>query len=316
MPTVSVITPVYNIETSLLGRSLFSLMAQTLTDWECVCVNDGSAGSVAEDLDAFIRKDARFRVIHQPNHGVALARQRGMNAVRGDWIAWLDADDYVDVPFLVGLHAKALDAQADMVWSGFYEECGAVGTLKPEICEPIPDLVAERLLDGTLWGGLWNKLFRTDFVRRAGLDFRLYPFPVHEDLCFVIHALGCGARIAYCDTPTYHYCKRDGSILRQSKSAPTRAQFYAAVRVQETLERVSANLDIRDALDRRRQRLKYGWYTLSVAPDSLFYSTYPTVRDVDAIDVPWVHKVLYRLAVRGWRPIIRWAFYLIRRLRR
>lgn len=313
---VSVITPVYNVEACLLRRSLSSLSEQLLTDWESICVNDGSVGCVAEELDAFARKDVRIRVIHQPNRGVALARQRGLEAARGAWIAWLDADDYVETSFLAGLHANALGTQADMVWSGFYEECGAVGTLKPEICEPIPDIVAGRLLDGTLWGGLWNKLFRADFVRRAGLDFRLYPFPVHEDLCFVIHALGGGARIACCDTPTYHYCQRDGSILRPKNNVPTIAKFHMAVRVQETLEWVSANLDVREALGRRRQRLKYGWYTLSVVPDRLFYSTYPTVRDVDALDVSRVHKMFYRMTVRGLRPAVRWFFCVVRWLRR
>lgn len=313
---VSVITPVYNVEACLLRRSLSSLSEQLLTDWESVCVNDGSVGGGAEELDAFARKDVRIRVIHQPNRGVALARQRGLETARGDWIAWLDADDYVDASFLVELRAKALDSQADMVWSGFCEEYGEVQTVKMEACAPIPDIVAEGLLDGTLWGGLWNKLFRTDFVRRAGLDFRLYPFPVHEDLCFVIHALGCGARIAYCDTPTYHYCKRDGSILRPKNSVPTIAKFHMAVRVQETLERMSANLDVRAALGRRRQRLKYGWYTLSVVPDRLFYSTYPTVRDVDALEVSRVHRMFYRMAVRGLRPVVRWIFSVVRWLRR
>ena len=104
-PLVSVIIPAYNAE-AYLRRSVDSVLSQTLADFEIVLVDDGSTDGTAAICDAYARDDARVRVIHGQNGGVSAARNRGLAAARGDYIAWLDSDDYL----LPGALEKLMDA--------------------------------------------------------------------------------------------------------------------------------------------------------------------------------------------------------------
>lgn len=88
----SIIIPVYNAA-KYLRLCLNSVLAQTEQDWECICVDDGSTDGSATILDEYAAKDSRFRVIHKHNEGVAVARNVGLDAAKGEWITWLDADD-------------------------------------------------------------------------------------------------------------------------------------------------------------------------------------------------------------------------------
>ena len=89
---ISVVVPVYNAERSIRG-TLESLVGQTLSDWECICVDDGSTDGSGAVLDEYAARDPRIRVIHKPNGGEGSARNAGMDAATGDIIAFLDADD-------------------------------------------------------------------------------------------------------------------------------------------------------------------------------------------------------------------------------
>lgn len=88
----SIIIPVYNAA-KYLRQCLDSVLAQTVHDWECVCVDDGSADGSEAMLEEFASKDRRFKIIHKANEGVAVARNVGLDAAKGEWITWLDADD-------------------------------------------------------------------------------------------------------------------------------------------------------------------------------------------------------------------------------
>ncbi len=90
--TFSIIIPVYNAE-RFLRQCLDSVIAQTVQDWECICVDDGSVDGSGAILDEYAAKDSRFKIIHTTNEGVAVARNIGLDAAKGEWITWLDADD-------------------------------------------------------------------------------------------------------------------------------------------------------------------------------------------------------------------------------
>lgn len=91
-PFFSIIIPVYNVA-PYLRECLDSVRAQTFTDWETICVNDGSTDGSGEVLDEYVAKDKRFRVIHQGNSGVGAARNVALGVAKGEWICFLDADD-------------------------------------------------------------------------------------------------------------------------------------------------------------------------------------------------------------------------------
>ena len=88
----SILVPVYNTQDEV-SESLASVMAQTFGDFECVCVDDGSRDDSGLLLDAFARKDERFRIVHQANRGVGRARNRALSKALGDWFVFLDSDD-------------------------------------------------------------------------------------------------------------------------------------------------------------------------------------------------------------------------------
>lgn len=92
---ITVVVPVYNVA-ELIGRCLDSLIAQTETRWRCFCTDDGSLDGTAEALDAFTRRDARIRVIHQPNRGVAVARNRGLDRMATPYVTFVDPDDWIE----------------------------------------------------------------------------------------------------------------------------------------------------------------------------------------------------------------------------
>lgn len=91
-PSISIIVPVYKAE-AYLHRCVDSLLAQTFTYFEVLLIDDGSPDCIGEICDAYAKKDARVRVFHQPNGGVSVARQRGVENAKGEWITFVDAND-------------------------------------------------------------------------------------------------------------------------------------------------------------------------------------------------------------------------------
>lgn len=117
MPFFSIIIPVYNVA-PYLRECLDSVLAQAFTDWEAICVDDGSTDGSGTILDEYVAKDTRFRVIHQPNAGVSAARNKALDTVQGEWIAFLDADDLLREDFLARLLDAAKKSNADLAIGG------------------------------------------------------------------------------------------------------------------------------------------------------------------------------------------------------
>ena len=105
MTKVSIIVPVYNVE-KYLERCLDSLINQTLTNIEIVCINDGSTDNSGKILDDYAAKDNRIKVIHQNNAGQAVARNNGLKIANGNYINFVDSDDWVDLDFIEKLYKK------------------------------------------------------------------------------------------------------------------------------------------------------------------------------------------------------------------
>ena len=116
-PFFSIIIPVYNVA-PYLRECLNSVLAQTFTDWEAICVDDGSTDGSGAILDEYAAKDSRFRVIHQLNAGVSAARNKALDTAQGEWIAFLDADDLIREDFLAHLLDAAKKFNADLVIGG------------------------------------------------------------------------------------------------------------------------------------------------------------------------------------------------------
>lgn len=102
-PYFSIIVPVYNTQ-QFLSECLNSLINQSFRDWECIILNDGSSDNSAHICDEYGRKDSRFVVIHQRNKGQSATRNRGLDCAQGEWIVFLDSDDYLDISFCQNMY--------------------------------------------------------------------------------------------------------------------------------------------------------------------------------------------------------------------
>jgi len=120
-PAVSVIIPVYNVE-KYLRRCLESVAAQTFADFEAICINDGSPDGCGEILAAFAARDARFRVVTKSNAGVSAARNDGLKIARGEYVMFLDADDFIHPQLLEITQKLASGCNADLV-SFRFDKC-------------------------------------------------------------------------------------------------------------------------------------------------------------------------------------------------
>ena len=161
MPTVSVILPVYNGESFLVG-AIESVLAQSCPNWELLVVDDGSADGTASICDTYAQKDSRIKTFHQPNGGVNSARAKGVDAALGEYLIFLDADDaFVDdaLEYLVSSMPDGIDLLA--------EGSGERILGKEEY------LI--KLWKGAIGPALWGKLFRTEVYRKMdyALDKRL-----------------------------------------------------------------------------------------------------------------------------------------------
>ena len=117
MTKVSIIVPVYNVE-KYLKRCLESLVNQTLKDIEIICVNDGSTDGSLAILNEYVRNDDRIVVINQENSGQSVARNRGIDVAKGEYIGFVDSDDWVCEDYFERLHNSAIQNNAEIAVGG------------------------------------------------------------------------------------------------------------------------------------------------------------------------------------------------------
>lgn len=183
MPKISIIIPVYNVE-KRLPYCLDSLIQQTFTDFEAVCVNDGSSDNSLNVLTAYAQKDSRFKVISQENKGQAEARNTGLENATGEYICYLDSDDYFHPQYLEILYDYAVKHNADLVCVG-YERVEGYETHYSKIDK---NTIAYQIYDNpvlvdsmTAEFNVWAKLYRKDFFA----DIKYFPYSIMEDGIYI-----------------------------------------------------------------------------------------------------------------------------------
>ena len=208
----SVIVPVYNSE-KYLNRCVDSILHQTISDLELILVNDGSKDSSGKICDEYKKKDSRVVVVHQENGGVSKARNVGLDIAKGEYIVFVDSDDYVDDTYLEHLD----NDDADLVIASF--TYGKSGKEKECIherkCYYLSDksIMCELLGNGKL-AYMWGRKFKADIIKEnsirliEGLNFG-------EDTCFVCEYLFCCKDLLYISEFDYNYvCGEEVSLCR------------------------------------------------------------------------------------------------------
>lgn len=218
---LSVIVPVYNAE-PFLPRCLESLIHQTYRNLEIICVNDGSTDGSAAILDEYAAKDSRIKVIHQKNAGVSVARNQGLDAATGEFLTFVDADDWVE-PDAYEKAAAAMSDDVDLVSVGTQVD-GAIDSVYRDILvrhltmqarcrEPLtPELQVE------LGGEIWNKVYRRKLLEAGNVRFPVGQ-AYGEDKVFYFSYASQAKAVSSLPDSLYHYCLRENSAMSQFGAA-------------------------------------------------------------------------------------------------
>ena len=210
-PVISVIIPIYNTA-PWLRRCLDSVVNQTYQNLEIILVDDGSTDGSGAICDEYAARDGRVRVIHKGNGGVSSARNAGLAAAGGEWIGWVDSDDWIEPDMYVYLLAAAQDRGADIAvcsrYEHYRESCRMRGWAQERLLDTEGAL--ELLLkNDDMQNYLWDKLWRRSL-------FEGISFPeghTYEDLAVMYRLFERAQRIVCLPEGKYHYNERPGSIV-------------------------------------------------------------------------------------------------------
>ena len=231
---VSVVMPIYNAG-DYLTRAIGDILQQTLPELELICVNDGSTDNSLSIIKSFMKKDQRIKLINQQNAGTSVARNVGIEAAVGQYIIFLDADDFYEKNLLKLLYDAAEKDNLDVAVARFDIYNDSQDKYSVPMEEPHSGIFVggsvtsknehpDFILSSTT-GYVWNKLFRTTFVKNMELAFdpELYVF---EDVCFVCSALALAERVARIDDTLIHH-----RVYTEQSRARLFRKYYSQVPV-------------------------------------------------------------------------------------
>ncbi|WP_282937456.1 glycosyltransferase [Paenibacillus sp. RC67] len=245
-PKVSIVVPIFNVE-AYLGRCLDSLLSQTLGEIEIIAVNDGSTDASLHILQQFADKDQRIVIIDKENGGVSSARNEGINIAQGEYIGFVDPDDWVDQEMYEVMYVEAIAENADIVMCTYFREFGThskekVFPMPEKVCyqqHEVQDIMLRRLI-GPLneeianpefldaWGTVWSKLYRTESIRQNGLRFiDLQVVGTNEDSLFNIHAFYHIRKFVFINKPYYHYWRVNNTSVTSGYKPDLKEKWFS-----------------------------------------------------------------------------------------
>jgi glycosyltransferase involved in cell wall biosynthesis len=229
-PKVSVIMPVWGVE-KYVGRAVESILGQTLRDIELICVDDGSPDDSGRILDLYAGRDVRMTVIHQENAGAPAARNRAMDVARGEYLCFVDADDWAEPNMLEELYELGSRNSLELVVSGFYIDtyCDDAETDCFRQVLNVPGQVfdsveqfhkqAYALFDKNQFYPPWNKLYLRSYIEEHSLRF---PSTFWDDFPFVLSVIRDVQRVGVTEKPYYHFIR----ARAESETARYREGMY------------------------------------------------------------------------------------------
>lgn len=210
MVKVSVIVPVYNVE-QYLDKCLHTLVNQTLTDMEIIIVNDGATDNSQKIIDEYASKYPKIKAYSKENGGLSDARNYGLQHAIGEYIGFIDSDDYVEEDMFEVLYHKAKEENSDIV------ECNLRHTYPDtediEIGEKIQDK-KEMLMFGR--SVVWNKIYKREWLLETGVIFP--KGLIYEDVEFFIKLVPHIRTYSYVEPASVHYVQRSSSINNMSSA--------------------------------------------------------------------------------------------------
>lgn len=230
---ISVIVPVYKAE-KYLHRCVDSILAQSYTDFELLLINDGSPDNSGAICDEYAAKDSRVRVFHKGNGGVSSARNMGLDNARGEWVTFIDSDDWVEIDFFKKLTTH-LDA--DFIVGSIYSTDGQSWIMKDCICSPKNFM--EKYIDSPMMRSPWGSLLKLSLINDNNIRFDPL-IRYGEDTIFNMEYLFYCRSLRLSNFLGYNYYQEVSTSIRKY-----------ALTVEETIYSLSKSLQIKEKLNRQ-----------------------------------------------------------------
>lgn len=209
---VSVLIASYNAET-YINECMKAKLDQTLDSFEVIVVDDGSSDGSANLWKEWAVKDERICILHTKHKGVAHSRQLGLEQARGEYILYVDADDRIASGMIADMYQKAVSEKADIVICDYLElthDGEVYRKQQPTLLSGVA--ILEDILEGRLYGALWNKMMQREWLLQTKATFP-QGLTMREDLIFLSRCLPYASKIAYIPKAYYGYERRNTSAL-------------------------------------------------------------------------------------------------------
>ncbi len=281
---ISIIVPIYNVE-NYLKQCLESICKQTYKQIEIILINDGSTDGCSDICDLYLERDSRIKVIHKRNEGLVRARKTGINFAMGEYIAYVDGDDWIEPNMIERLYNTLIEQDADIAICGRYEDTG--DTHRP-VYHGIPEgrydkqalleyvypkmIVNDAFFEWGIFPGVWDKLFKRECLEKyqMAVDDRLtmgedaactYPALLNADKIYVLHEC------------LYHYRQSASSMVKQNTEVELQRKRFNILynSVNKSFEKY------KDIYDLREQWKEYILFLMVPRADVLY-------RDIDKLD--------------------------------
>lgn len=216
-PKVSVVVPVYNVE-NYLEKCLDSILEQTLEEIEIICVNDGSTDSSLDILRCYEKRDKRISIIDQKNQGLGAARNAGIAKAKGEYVGFVDSDDFIRPTMFEKLYKKAKRFDSDVVLTNielYFTDCGTTQLFRDnsfyQMMSDTNYFTVMQLPKVLQSIGVWDRIYRRTFLEEYHLQNPVSR--IYEDVLFTVQTSVYARRISVVNEPLYYYRKNTGHSI-------------------------------------------------------------------------------------------------------
>ena len=310
---VSIIIPVYNCEDKL-GRMIDSVLKQSYKNLQLILIDDGSKDNSSSICDQYALMDSRVEVIHQNNAGASCARNTGLEKAKGEYVAFVDADDMVSEFYIESLlysatitNTKISTCDALYCSENNYEP-QLVNEIVPQIVKVVDYNFMETWSHATVWGALFHKSLLTNLKFDTSIS-------VGEDSLFFASALVKCDEVSYITNKLYYYFIYDNSLSHGSYNERRLTEFDAWKKINNTVAPFSNVLDssskarmVRHAIERYKEVLRQDkvnnkiLYQLReiVQENKKYYICYNSTKKAKAesfciTKMPWIYEIMYKV---------------------
>lgn len=258
---ISVIIPVYNVE-KYLAQCLESTVCQTHKDLEIIIIDDGSPDDSAAIYNEYAARDGRIKIIRQENKGLSTARNAGLDAATGDYVHFMDSDDYIDLNYYERMVNAAESAPGTDILAG-----GVVSQNGDDYAVAYPSMLALgtarekfRITGALKYCTIWRYVYRREFL--IAKNMRFADGRIFEDMIFAPPAILAANRVVTVPDTNYYYVFNSNSILRQKNNPKRQAQYEQACRI---LAKFIRDNDLADVARAPETVIRYQFFGITFA---------------------------------------------------